>query len=683
MTVRSFALLAFCLNAVACFSGFENSDIRCQNNAQCPKGQNCSIPTGREYGACVSETSTTGGKGGASTGVGATGGSRSSTTATGAKAPGSSHSSSGGVGLVTSTGGSGGAVAGTTTNGGSAGSESTTSTGGTTPATGSSGGNQDGGVRPTDAPALLLSNGASCNAGSECESGLCVESVCCDGKCDGQCESCKQTGALGTCKTVKGNPISGKTACAGNGTCQGQCDGSNGKTCSYPGGTTICTAASCKDGKATPASVCDGLGACTTPGSNTCPSNLCSSDGSKCQDSCTDGNCGGDMYCSSTGVCLARKKAGEKCTIKDECASGVCADGVCCATACGGQCQACNETGKVGTCTRITGAPRGTRTPCTSTVATCGGTCDGSSDTKCAYPGAEKTCTAAKCSTDLATATSASACNEAGACTAAQTINCGASGSYCASGACTTKLPPGGSCTGNLQCASGNCSNNTCCAAGLTWCGGACVDLQTSNAHCGACNRACGSQQCMAGLCCDANSVKCGSSCCGPNHKCSNNVCSCTGTTLSCGQCGSWGFDSGPSSTEGWIDPDSSSSGITSLAINNDHVYEGKYSLAVGFVKNARVEVKPCPSRVSLANYKLTARVSLVGTGMPAEGCYVYLNFASYPGFINVLTYGDSWVELPYSFPESPTNEESFIGVSTYCDGFAGTLYIDSVTLTP
>ncbi len=666
MTVLRFALLALCLQSAACFTKFESSDIRCQDNSHCPKGWICSIPANSKVGACVSVTSSTGGKGGAVSDAGATGGKG------GASAGSQSSSGTGGLGgvLVNSDGG-------TTVS--SAGGESTAGAGGTTHAAGGSGGNPDGGVRPTDAPAPLLANGASCTGGSECESGLCVEGVCCDSECDGQCESCAQTGSLGACKTVKGNPISGKLACDGTGTCKGQCDG-NGKACTYPGGTTTCKAASCKDGKATPAAGCDGQGTCTTPDANACPSNLCSSDGSKCQDNCESGNCGQDMYCSKTGVCLAKRKNGEQCTGNDECVSAVCADNVCCATACGGQCQACNEPGKIGTCTRVTGTPRGTRPPCKSVVATCGGTCDGLSDTKCAYPGEEKKCSAAKCSDDLVTATPAELCDGEGACTSAQGINCGASGSYCSSGACTSKLPAGGSCTDKVQCVSGNCSNKTCCAAGLTWCGDACVDLQTSNAHCGACGRTCGSQQCMAGLCCDANSVKCGSSCCGPNHKCSNNVCSCSGTTLSCGQCGSWGFDSGPSSTEGWIDPDSST-GITSLAINNDHVYEGKYSLAVGFTKNARIEVKPCPSLVSLATYELSARVMLSGTGMPAEGCYVYLNFSSYPGQTNELTYGDSWFEIRYRFPEAPTNDESFIGVSTYCEGFTGTMYVDSVTL--
>jgi hypothetical protein len=112
------------------------------------------------------------------------------------------------------------------------------------------------------------------------------------------------------------------------------------------------------------------------------------------------------------------------------------------------------------------------------------------------------------------------------------------------------------------------------------------------------------------------------------------------------------------------------------------HLYEGKYSLAVGFSENARVEVNPCSFAVSLVGYKLSAKVSLVGTGMPIEGCYVRLNFSSYPGQAGEPTYGDSWTEVSYAFPTSASNDESFLGGSTYCEGFTGTLYTDSVTLT-
>src|SRR5262245_65700254 len=41
---------------------------------------------------------------------------------------------------------------------------------------------------------------------------------------------------------------------------------------------------------------------------------------------------------------------GSSCTAPDQCASGNCVSGVCCDTACTNQCDACNLTGLVGTC---------------------------------------------------------------------------------------------------------------------------------------------------------------------------------------------------------------------------------------------------------------------------------------------------------------------------------------------
>lgn len=42
-------------------------------------------------------------------------------------------------------------------------------------------------------------NGSSCNLGGDCVSGFCVGGVCCDTACTGTCMSCNVTGAVGTC----------------------------------------------------------------------------------------------------------------------------------------------------------------------------------------------------------------------------------------------------------------------------------------------------------------------------------------------------------------------------------------------------------------------------------------------------------------------------------------------------
>ena len=191
---------------------------------------------------------------------------------------------------------------------------------------------------------------------------------------------------------------------------------------------------------------------------------------------------------------------GATCQSGGECASTYCVDGVCCEGACTGQCQACAETNKVGTCTTVSGAPRGTRAACAATQATCGGACAGSLPSQCSYPASETTCAGASCSGDLALKT-ASVCNGAGACTASSVVSCD-SGKYCTGGACVIQITNGGSCQNGNQCTSGNCSNSLCCATGQTGCGSSCVSLSTSNANCGTCGRSCAAgSSCSGGSC--------------------------------------------------------------------------------------------------------------------------------------------------------------------------------------
>src|SRR5215468_7265535 len=45
----------------------------------------------------------------------------------------------------------------------------------------------DAGVEPSGNMRLL---GQACGMGTQCESGFCIDGVCCDRACDGQCEAC-------------------------------------------------------------------------------------------------------------------------------------------------------------------------------------------------------------------------------------------------------------------------------------------------------------------------------------------------------------------------------------------------------------------------------------------------------------------------------------------------------------
>src|SRR3569832_2562896 len=85
--------------------------------------------------------------------------------------------------------------------------------------------------------------------------------------------------------------------------CMGQCDGTNGKTCTFPDSTTICTAATCASGTVTTASVCNSSGSCSASQSSACPNSQCATDGTaKCATSCTASSCASGYYCDTTGV---------------------------------------------------------------------------------------------------------------------------------------------------------------------------------------------------------------------------------------------------------------------------------------------------------------------------------------------------------------------------------------------
>jgi len=138
---------------------------------------------------------------------------------------------------------------------------------------------------------------------------------------------------------------------------------------------------------------------------------------------------------------------GETCTSDGECCSGNCTDGVCCDLLCGGDCEACNLTGSVGTCTdRAAGATDecGTCESCD----TAGGDCDGITAIggkncidDCTH------CVSGACDDRLAGATdecgTCEACNSAGGNCAGITAtggkNCVDDCTHCVSGTCANR----------------------------------------------------------------------------------------------------------------------------------------------------------------------------------------------------------------------------------------------------
>ncbi len=148
------------------------------------------------------------------------------------------------------------------------------------------GGVQDAGSTES----LARANGETCLTDTECQSTHCVDQLCCESACDGQCQACSLVSG-GTCTTLlSGQPVGKRTPCTNAGAvCGGSCTGSAG--CTYPDSTTPCGATSgCIDSTTWQAgTACDGYGACSPPINVTCsPPDVCNVN--------TDGRCGKATY---------------------------------------------------------------------------------------------------------------------------------------------------------------------------------------------------------------------------------------------------------------------------------------------------------------------------------------------------------------------------------------------------
>lgn len=423
----------------------------------------------------------------------------------------------------------------------------------------------DGYCDPSGACFDKLANGETCSSTEQCASGNCVDGVCCDTACAGLCESCGESGLLGTCQVLTGDPLPTRGTCDGSGVCQGQCNGANGGACTYPDNSTECSAAMCSDGEATPAARCNGSGECSSPTAVGCESGACN--GTVCSGSCTPTSCGAGAYCATNGACAPLKGLGQSCTTAAECTAGNCADGVCCGSACTGQCQVCNSSG---VCVANVGAPVGGRAACIGAGTDCEGFCDGSSES-CVYPDSSTVCQDMTCSMDLGSVNYRT-CNGAGTCSMSESDTCSGA-TYCGGSGCVAKKSNISSCDLAIECASGHCATDPtagglCCSAGLANCGGSCVNTQTSAQHCGGCNQGCvDTEECQSGTC-----------------ECVE------GERLSCGSCGAWTFESG--STDRWQNMQSPAYG-GSISVNLERVTNAQDPVTSGRGRTLAAEFFP------------------------------------------------------------------------------------------
>jgi hypothetical protein len=331
-------------------------------------------------------------------------------------------------------------------------------------------------------------NGQVCTSPDDCESGQCVDGVCCESACEGACRSCNLPGSPGRCLNVAARDPDPRKICKDQGAdkclTNGLCDG-QGACANYPS-DTVCGAESCSDGTYYPPRMCGDNQQCPAVASRTCSPYRCS--GSVCSTSCVS-----DAQCSDGNVChnnsCGRRVNGTECSEGGDCQSGFCAQGVCCDAACTGACMACNLAGSTGMCKPVRDGspdPQGT-CPVTDPL-TCGttGACRSGG---CAFVDSGVRCKPSACvpsstSTPSSSVTPASTCDGKGACITPPNQSCG--GFICENGACKISctlateskdcVPPascstgscglkvnGAACSAAGQCQSGFCTEGVCC----------------------------------------------------------------------------------------------------------------------------------------------------------------------------------------------------------------------------
>jgi len=226
-----------------------------------------------------------------------------------------------------------------------------------------------------------IGNGLPCRNAGQCQSGFCVDGVCCNAPCTEQCMACDLTASLGTCaQVVAGNPHGARGTCAGAGTtCAGQCTAASATACSYPGSDSTCRSATCTNGAAsasqTTAAGCDGAGSCSAGVATACGIYMCAA-GGVCATTCAgDFDCAAGYICQG-GACQAKGAAAAPCTATSQCAGGLtCKDGVCCESACADPCRACNLGGQAGHCVVVASADDPDSCPADTRTCNAGGAC--------------------------------------------------------------------------------------------------------------------------------------------------------------------------------------------------------------------------------------------------------------------------------------------------------------------
>lgn len=325
--------------------------------------------------------------------------------------------------------------------------------------------------------------GQACTDAADCESGYCVDEVCCEDACAGPCRSCRAGATPGTCTLtpVAGPDPRGMCTNQGANTCgtDGTCNGL-GACRRYPAGEP-CSPGACNTTTNTRTfpSTCDGSGRCVPGQMAACGAFRCI--GTTCVITCTSdadcvppntcnsGSCGlkpsGAMCtrnseCSPPLTCIGNvcqlRPLGNACAANIECASGFCTEGVCCQSADCGRCRSCKLTGFLGYCRNLAAGTTEPRSLCgPDPLTTCGrdGKCDGAG--ACSMHAAGTECQAGACMGSVRV--KPRTCDGLGACVDNGTTECAPFLCNPATTTCYT------TCVDKDQCAQQRpCANNSC-----------------------------------------------------------------------------------------------------------------------------------------------------------------------------------------------------------------------------
>ncbi len=143
--------------------------------------------------------------------------------------------------------------------------------------------------------------GSACTDPNQCANGFCIDGVCCDAACGGQCQACDVPSALGKCVAVSGAPHGSRATCS-NGAgdvCKAQsCDGVDGTKCAaFTNGPAVECSRACADEATVAIGKCDGAGVCGSGKAASCAGFKCDAGG--CRTSCTGNDqCSSGYYCN-------------------------------------------------------------------------------------------------------------------------------------------------------------------------------------------------------------------------------------------------------------------------------------------------------------------------------------------------------------------------------------------------